>query len=431
MTSPHLKASFYTLGCRLNQAETSLIAGSFSLGGYDVVDFGERADVCVINSCTVTEQADAKCRQVVRQVLRRNPDTYVAVVGCYAQTGAEALQKIHGIDLIVGTQEKLNVLNHIDEPIKKSSPVVVRHRMTRTPFTIDAHCSEISTTRANLKIQDGCDFMCSFCVIPFARGRARSRAFGDIQREAVHLVEAGHKELVLTGVNIGTYQFEEKAFIDVLQMLLNISGLERLRISSIEPSTIPEAVLDLMANSEKLCPHLHIPVQSGSDRVLDKMRRLYTRAEFLHFIERAEKKVPDILIGSDMMVGFPGEDEKDFEESCGLLDDSPLAYAHVFTFSERSGTAATRLAGRIDPKVKKARSMRMHALSEKNKKRFYLKFIGKKLRVLTEETDSQGRWLGYSDNYIKVAIEDNNLSTNQLIDVKIDSMDNSLMVALC
>ena len=429
MTTPVLKASFYTLGCRLNQAETSLIASRFRQDGYNIVNFGEPSDVCVINSCTVTEQADAKCRQVVRQVLRRNPDTYVAVVGCYAQTGAEALQSIDGIDLIVGTQEKINVLDHIVEPIKNSAPLVVRKKMARTPFTIDVDSTEVSTTRANLKIQDGCDFMCSFCVIPFARGRARSRAFWDIQREAMHLVDTGHRELVLTGVNIATYEFEEKSFLDVLKMLLRIPGLERLRISSIEPTTIPGTVLDLMADSEKLCPHLHIPVQSGADSVLEKMRRLYSRAEFLRFVERAEKKVPDILIGTDMMVGFPGEDDCAFEESCSLLEDSPLAYAHVFTFSERSGTAATRLPGKLDPKVKKARSKKMHRISEAKKVRFYRNFIGRKLRVLTEETDAQGRWLGYADNYIKVAIANAGLETNRLVDVRIDAVDAGIAIA--
>ncbi|MFQ5628642.1 MAG: tRNA (N(6)-L-threonylcarbamoyladenosine(37)-C(2))-methylthiotransferase MtaB [bacterium] len=430
MTTPRLKASFYTLGCRLNQAETSLIASRFRKHGYNIVDFGEPSDVCIINSCTVTEQADAKCRQVVRQALRRNPDTYVAVVGCYAQTGAEALQNIEGIDLIVGTQEKINVLDHIVEPVKNPAPVVVRKKMARTPFTIDVDSNEVSTTRANLKIQDGCDFMCSFCVIPFARGRARSRAFWDIQREAMQLIDAGHKELVLTGVNIGIYQFEEKSFLDVLNMLLKIPGLERLRISSVEPTTIPEKVLDLMADSEKLCPHLHIPVQSGSDRVLEQMRRLYSRTEFLKFIERAEKKVPDILIGTDLMVGFPNEDDHDFEESCDLLDSSPLAYAHVFTFSERSGTAANRFSGKVDPIVKKARSKRMHRISEQNRDNFYKRFIGKNLRVLTEETDAQGRWLGYSDNYIKVAIDDDKLLENQLVNVRIGSVQNKVAVAM-
>ena len=254
-----LKASFHTLGCRLNQAETALIANSFRKQGYDLVDFGQRSDVCVINSCTVTEQADSKCRQLVRQTLRKNPNTFVAVVGCYAQVGAEALSKIEGIDLIIGTQEKLRVLDYIDDVTKLPEPKLVRDRMTREPFTIATSNMPAPTTRANLKIQDGCDFMCSFCVIPFARGRARSRAFWDIQREAIQLIEAGHKELVLTGVNIGTYEFEGKTFLDAVNMLLTLPDLKRLRISSIEPTTIPEALFEVMADSTVLCSHLHIP----------------------------------------------------------------------------------------------------------------------------------------------------------------------------
>lgn len=429
MTRPHLKASFYTLGCRLNQAETALIASRFQQDGYRVVDFGEHADICVINSCTVTEQADAKCRQIVRQVLRQNPDTFVAVVGCYAQIGTETLQKIDGIDLIVGTQDKLNVLDYIAEPIKAEQPQVVRNRMMRAPFTIQSEGALNTTTRANLKIQDGCDFMCSFCVIPFARGRARSRAYFDIQREAMQLLDAGHKELVLTGVNIGTYDFEGKSFLDVVQMLLKLPDLQRLRISSIEPTTIPESLLDLMADSEKLCPHLHIPLQSGSDRILQSMRRVYSKANFLQFIERAAEKVPDVLIGTDIMVGFPGEDDAAFSESCDLLEQSPLTYAHVFSFSERSGTAATRLNEKVDPRAKKARSKRLHQISERNKNAFYQNFIGKSARILTEDRDKLGRWLGYTDNYIKVAIERKDLKSNQLINVKIADIENGLAIA--
>lgn len=424
-----LRASFYTLGCRLNQAETALIANHFSQNGYDVVDFGAAADVCVINSCTVTEQADAKCRQVIRQVLRKNPDTFIAVTGCYAQMGAEALQRIDGIDLIVGSQDKLSLLQHIDEPSKRPSPVVVRSKMSRAPFTIDIDATHLPTTRANLKIQEGCDFMCTFCVIPFARGRARSRAFWDIQREAIMLVDAGYRELVITGVNIGTYTYEGKSFLDVVKMLLTIPGLERLRISSIEPTTIPEALFELMAGSDVLCPHLHIPLQSGSDRILQAMRRLYTTGEFRRFIERAAEQVPDLLIGTDLMVGFPGEDEAAFGETCSMLNNSPLAYAHVFTFSERPGTAAARMAGKVDAKVKKMRSKKLHALSEQKKTQFYRGFVGRRLRILTEELDGAGRWLGFSDNYIKVATSAAGLQANQLTEVQITTVSNGLALA--
>ena len=417
-----LKASFYTLGCRLNQAETALISNTFRHKGYELVEFGQTADVCVINSCTVTEQADAKCRQLVRQVLRKNPETFVAVVGCYAQIGSEALRKIDGVDLIVGTQDKLRVIEFIDDPIKLPEPQVIKNRMTKAPFTISTEGMAAPTTRANLKIQDGCDFMCSFCVIPFARGRARSRAFWDIQREAMQLVEAGHKEIVLTGVNIGTYQFEDKNFFDVVKMLLMIPELKRLRISSIEPTTVPYELIDLMADSEVLCAHLHIPVQSGDDNVLAAMKRLYTTAAYLQFIEYAAKRVPDILIGTDIMVGFPEETDAAFQASCNLLQNSPLAYAHVFTFSERGGTAATKLKNKISPAIKKARSAELHLISEEKKNHFYRRFLGRHLRVLTEEQNEDGRWMGFSDNYLKVAVPLKKLSANSLVTVRLASV---------
>ncbi|MDZ7343481.1 MAG: tRNA (N(6)-L-threonylcarbamoyladenosine(37)-C(2))-methylthiotransferase MtaB, partial [candidate division KSB1 bacterium] len=393
----------YTLGCRLNQAETALIGSSFKQRGYELVEFGQDADVCVINSCTVTEQADAKCRQLVRQVLRKNPATFVAVVGCYAQIGSEMLRKIEGIDLIVGTQDKLRVVELIDDPVKLPEPRIIRNKMTTAPFTIASPTASL-TTRANLKIQDGCDFMCSFCVIPFARGRARSRAFWDIQREAIQLVEAGHKEIVLTGVNIGTYQFEDKTFLDVVKMLLAIAGLARLRISSIEPTTISPELIEVMADSEVLCPHLHVPVQSGDDGVLAAMKRLYSISDFLRFLDFTVKRVPDILLGTDIMVGFPGESDEAFQASCDLLRHSPLAYAHIFSFSERGGTAAQRMQDKIPASIKKKRSAILHRISEDKKWDFYRRFIGRTLRVLTEEQNEKGQWIGFSDNYIKVAI---------------------------
>jgi len=430
LSNHQLKVSFHTLGCRLNQAETALISNSFRRHGYEVVDFEAASDVCVINSCTVTEQAGKKCRQLVRQVLRRNPNTFVAVVGCYAQVGVDALKKIDGLDLIVGTQDKMRMVDLIAEPVKLAEPRVIRNRMSREPFIIDSTGLMAPTTRANLKIQDGCNFMCSFCVIPFARGRARSRAFWDIQREAIQLVEAGHKEIVLTGVNLGTYQYEGKSFLEVVKMLLTISGLKRLRISSIEPTTIPEEFIDAVAESEVLCSHFHIPVQSGDDRVLVAMKRLYCRREFEEFVDRVHARLPEALIGTDIMVGFPGETEEAFRASCDLLESSPLAYAHVFTFSEREGTAATTLNDKIPPAVKKARSARLHRLSEAKKARFYEKFVGKQLRVLTEELVEPDRWVGFSDNYVKVAVAGPELSSNQLVEVRISGVEGGCAIGV-
>lgn len=429
MSSTKLRASFHTLGCRLNQAETALISNRFRAQGYDVVAFGEASDVCVINSCTVTEHADRKCRQLVNQVLRRNPETFVAVVGCYAQVGAEVLQRIPGIDLVVGTQDKLSVADLIEDPVKLPSPRIIRSRMTKQPFTIASAGLPAPSTRANLKIQDGCDFMCGFCIIPFARGRARSRVFWDIQREALDLVAAGHQELVLTGVNIGTYAFEGKTFLDVVNMLLTLPGLQRLRISSIEPTTIPEELIELMADSRVLCPHLHIPAQSGDDGVLAAMKRLYTRSEFEAFIANVQRRVPHAMIATDLMVGFPGETPEAFRASCDLLEHSPLAYAHVFTFSERGGTAATKLGDKISSCLKKERSQFLHALSEKKKAETYRRFMGSDMRVLTEERAEDGNCQGFTDNYVKVKIADAALRENQLLTARIASVTSEPVLA--
>ncbi|WP_372370927.1 tRNA (N(6)-L-threonylcarbamoyladenosine(37)-C(2))-methylthiotransferase MtaB [Candidatus Uabimicrobium sp. HlEnr_7] len=424
-----LKASFYTLGCRLNQAETALISSTFTDNGYEIVPFSKSADVCVINSCTVTEHADSKCRQLVRQVLKRNPETYVAVVGCYSQTSSEELKKVEGIDLIIGTQEKLKVLQHIDEPSKTPVPKIVRDTVDRKSFTIDIKNPKIKTTRANIKIQDGCDFMCSFCVIPFARGRARSRAFWDIQREAIDLASQGFKELVVTGVNIGTYQFEDKSFLDVIKMLLTIPGLERIRISSIEPTTIPLELLDIMADNEKLCSHLHIPLQSGCDKTLQAMRRKYTIKEYMDFIDLAYKKMPNVMLATDIIVGFPGETDEDFAQTCATFNNSPLTYVHVFSFSQRDKTAANRLPEKVTTEVKKQRSKKLHILSNDKKLKFYEQSLGQTVRLLLENKDHSGRWQGFSDNYIKIAVDIPGASKNDLINVQLKEVVNDVVYA--
>ncbi|MCZ6819838.1 MAG: tRNA (N(6)-L-threonylcarbamoyladenosine(37)-C(2))-methylthiotransferase MtaB [Calditrichaeota bacterium] len=418
----NFRASFYTLGCRLNQAETSLISNSFRERGYEIVDYGEPTDVCVINTCTVTQQADAKCRQLVRQVLRRSPDAFVAVIGCYAQIGTKALQDIEGIDLIVGTEEKMQVCDFIDVPQKLPEPVVRKKKISSNAFTISSVGNYETATRANLKIQDGCDFMCTFCVIPFARGRSRSRAFWDIQREAMQLVERGHKELVLSGVNIGTYAYEGKTFLDVVKMLETVDGLERIRISSIEPTTIPQALVYHMAESDKLCNHFHIPLQSGDDNVLKDMRRLYTLAEYEAFLKFVQKHVPEVCFGTDVMVGFPGESEERFENSLRLLSELPLAYFHVFPFSERDGTRALKMTEKVDARVKKSRSATLRRLSVQKRQDFYQHQVGKTVRVLMEERNEAGLFQGFTENYVKVGVETEIDLENQFFDVELTGM---------
>ncbi len=414
------RASFYTLGCRLNQAETALIGADFLNKGYDVVPFGAETDVCVINTCTVTEQADAKCRQLVRQVLKRSPGALVAVVGCYSQMDAEALAEIEGVDLIIGTEEKMRVAELVDIPQKLPQPVIVKGKISSEPFTISSIGNYEHATRANLKIQDGCDFMCTFCIIPFARGRARSRAFWDIQREAIALVARGHKELVLTGVNLGTYEFEGKDLLDVIRMLETIDGLQRIRISSIEPTTIPESLVYYMADSEKLCNHFHIPLQSGHDETLKRMRRFYTVSEYTNFIELVHKTVPDVCLGADVMVGFPGERDTEFAETITLLRELPFAYFHVFPFSQRPGTAAVKMPGQVPAPLRKRRSEALRALSNAKRQAFLERHIGQTVRVLMEERNAAGLYQGFTENYLKVGVETDQELGNDIVDVAVE-----------
>jgi threonylcarbamoyladenosine tRNA methylthiotransferase MtaB len=425
-----LRAAFYTLGCRLNQAETATISATFAAQGYTIVDFGEETDVCVINTCSVTESAEAKCRQAVRAVLRRSPQAYVAVTGCYAQVGVEALQRIEGLDLIVGTEDKMRLVEFFDAaPQKCGQPRVVHSKkISRDAFTIDGVGDYSGQTRANLKIQDGCNFACAFCIIPFTRGGARSRTLDDIVREAGSLVERGHREIVLTGVNIGTYSSEGQDLLRVVQALEPIEGLQRIRISSIEPTTISEALVEWMATSPKLCPYLHIPVQSGDDRMLQGMKRRYRRAAFAAFIGRVMARVPDICLGTDVMVGFPGEDEDAFSNTRSLLADLPLAYFHVFSYSERPHTYAQRYPERVPAAVVQQRSRLLRELSARKKAAFYRRFTGRTLRVLFERREESGLYTGFSDNYIKVGVATASEVANQLLPVSLHGVDRGMAV---
>ncbi len=424
-----LRASFHTLGCRLNQAETASISATFANRGYHIVDYGADTDVCVINTCSVTEGAEAKCRQAVRTVLRRSPSAYVVVTGCYAQVGKEALQGIDGLDLIVGTAHKMQVVDLIDAPQKEAAPRVVHTpKIARDDFTLDVIGNYSAHTRANLKIQDGCNFACAFCIIPFSRGGARSRKFPDILREARGLVERGHREIVLTGVNIGTYTTDGHDLLQVIRALEDVDGLDRVRISSIEPTTIPEALVDWMATSSKLCPYLHVPLQSGDDGVLQRMKRRYTRADFAAFIERVTARVPDVCLGTDAMVGFPGEDEAAFANTRLLLADLPLAYCHVFSYSERPHTYAQRYTDPVPPAVIQARSRILRELSARKKAAFYRSHVGTTARVLFERLEPSGLYTGFSDNYLKVGVEASEDLSNRMALVRLHGVSGGLAI---
>jgi len=419
------RASVYTLGCRLNQAESALIEERLVEAGYELVPFGAPADLGVIHTCTVTQEADAKSRKMVRQFIRRNPGAFTAVIGCYAERNAEALAAIKGVDLILGNARKLELAAYV-EAGKTAEPRIVCDRVRRGDFAIPvAHGRTVLTRRSNLKIQDGCNFMCSFCVIPFARGRERSRTIENLVEEAENLVARGAKEIVLTGVNLGAYDCGGRGLVEVVDRLNVIAGLSRIRISSIEPATIPDAVLDRMcAQDHALAPYLHVPMQSGSDKILKAMRRTYTRDDYLETVCRAAERVPGIGLGGDIMVGFPGETEEDFGETCALFEQSPLFYAHVFKYSERPGTAAARMAGQVDPRTASTRSARLHRISARKKRRFQEQFLGKTLAVLfesPEEPEPTGAhdpgavlWGGYTANYVRVAAHSRENLENQL-----------------
>ena len=415
-----MKASLHTLGCRLNQAETAIIAKSLQQAGYELVEFGEQADITVINTCTVTEQADSKCRQAVRKTIKKNPDTFIAVVGCYAQMAVDTIREIDGVDLIVGNEHKLKIIDYLDGLEKKESPIIVHSsKISREEFTIESHGLYDNSTRANLKIQDGCNFVCSFCIIPKARGPARSRKLSDIIKEAKALADLGHKELVITGVNIGTYGSENYNIVDVVNEVEKIDTIQRIRISSIEPTTIPKELIYKIAESDKMCKHLHIPLQSGDDKILSAMRRKHTVKEFVEFVEFVDRTIPDVGIGTDVMVGFPGEGKEEFVNTKKLLADLPISYFHVFTYSDREGTSSIKMADKVDYHDKKDRTKILIEQGKRKKYAYYEKYLEQEMDVLFEQRNRSDNWTGYTSNYMSVEVESSEDLHNQIRTVKL------------
>lgn len=396
-------ASVYSLGCRLNQYEGISLEGKLRDAGYEIVPFGNEADLGVINTCTVTNEADAKSRTAIRKFGRKNPEAITVVVGCYSQISANEVAMVEGVDYVIGNHDKMNFLNYVGDQ-KPESPVIIRERIDRNDFTLGFVGETNFTQRANLKIQDGCDFMCSFCVIPFARGRARSRDWWDLFREVDEMIKKGVREIVLTGVNLGTYESDGKDFVRLIDELNRVDGLDRLRISSIEPTTIPDELLERMADScHVLTPYLHVPLQSGCDRILGLMKRKYRLSEMKEFFSLAIKVVPDLCIGTDLMTGFPGESEEDFLETCDTFLSFPFSYCHVFTYSERDGTIAAKSEAQIPMQERRSRSTHLRSLSASKRMDWHSEHCGKDVRVLLE--NPKGEYLsGYTDNYLKVMV---------------------------
>jgi len=405
--------SIYTLGCRLNQSESALLAERLAAAGYTLVPFGQPVDLGIIHTCTVTGEADAKCRKAIRAFIRDNPAAFVAVVGCYAQRDAETLARIPGVDLILGNQQKLRLAEYLS-PGKNPTPRIICDNLTEDDFTIDLCGGSHLTRRANLKIQDGCNCRCTYCIVPLVRGRARSRDIDNAESEARALVRRGVKEIILTGVNLGVYAHGPHTLVDVVDRLNAINGLRRIRVSSIEVTAVPESLLDRMNDpGHALTPFLHIPLQSGSDRTLAAMGRPYSASDYLSFVRRAVSCVADLCIGADVLVGFPGETDEDFETTRRFLEEAPLAYAHVFVFSPRPGTPAATYPGQVDPRTAQRRSETIRQLADAKQRAYHARYLGKTLDVLFEDA-RDGVWQGYTGNYIRVAACSNEDLENEI-----------------
>ncbi len=402
------RVAFYTLGCKLNFSETSTIARSFSSKGYDRVDFTDRADMYVINTCSVTENADKRFKKLVRQAQKTNPDAFVTAIGCYAQLKPQDLAAIHGVDLVLGASEKFKILDYVNDLSKNDFGVVHSCEIDEVNFYVGSYAIG-DRTRAFLKVQDGCDYKCTYCTIPLARGLSRSDTLENVLKNAKEISEQGIKEIVLTGVNIGDYgkgefgnKKHEHTFFDLVKALDKVEGIQRLRISSIEPNLLKNETIDFVAGSNAFVPHFHIPLQSGSDELLKKMKRRYLTDLYVDRVNRIRKVLPDACIGVDVIVGFPGETDKHFLETYNFLNSLEISYLHVFTYSERDGTEAAGMSKVVPKNVRSKRSKMLRGLSVKLRRAFYESQLGKKKTVLFESENKEGYIYGFTENYIKV-----------------------------
>ncbi len=402
------RVAFYTLGCKLNYSETSTIARSFENKGYDRVDFTDRADMYVINTCSVTENADKRFKTIVKQAQKTNPEAFIAAIGCYAQLKPQDLADVHGVDLVLGASEKFKILDYINDLTKNDFGVVHSCEIEEADFYVDSYAIG-DRTRAFLKVQDGCDYKCTYCTIPMARGISRSDTLVNVLKNAKEISEHGIKEIVLTGVNIGDYgkgefgnKKHEHTFFDLVKALDRVEGVHRFRISSIEPNLLKNETIDFVAGSNTFVPHFHIPLQSGSDELLKQMKRRYLTDLYVDRVNRIRKVMPHACIGVDVIVGFPGETDKHFLETYNFLNELEISYLHVFTYSERDGTAAASMAQVVPKNIRSKRSKMLRGLSVKKRRSFYESQLGNNRTVLFESENKEGYIHGFTDNYIKV-----------------------------
>ena len=421
------RAAYYTLGCKLNFAETSAIGRQLLDAGVTRARRGQQADICVINTCSVTELADKKGRQAIRKAIQENPSAFVVVTGCYAQLKPEEIAQIEGVDLVLGAEQKLDVVKYLDDLHKKEKGEVVTSKTHRIRSFVPSVSAD-DRTRYFLKVQDGCDYFCSFCTIPFARGRSRNGSIADLVKQAEQVVQEGGKEIVLTGVNIGDFgRTTKEPFIDLLHALDKVEGIERFRISSIEPNLLTDDIITFVAGSRRFAPHFHMPLQAGSDAVLQLMKRKYDTALFHHKVEMIKRILPDAFIGVDVIVGVRGETDDYYEESKRFIESLDMSQLHVFTYSERPGTQALQIDYTVDPRKKHARSKMLLDISDEKLHHFYASQQGTRRKVLFEHTKRGGKMHGFTENYVKLYADYDPLLVNRITEVTVGAYNDEEM----
>ncbi|PAW94510.1 tRNA (N(6)-L-threonylcarbamoyladenosine(37)-C(2))-methylthiotransferase MtaB [Mucilaginibacter sp. MD40] len=419
------KVAFYTLGCKLNYSETSSIGRMFTNAGYDTVDFTDTPDVFVINTCSVTENADKKCKKIVKEALKISPSAFVTIVGCYAQLKPQEIAEIPGVDMVLGAAEKFQLVDHITDLTKKPKAVVYNQPVTEANTFVPSF-SIGDRTRTFLKVQDGCDYSCTFCTIPLARGASRSDTIESAVQQAREIAASGVKEIVLTGVNLGDFGIRngnrEDRFFDLVKALDEVEGIERIRISSIEPNLLSDDIIEFVATSKRFVPHFHIPLQSGNNKILGLMRRRYRRELYAERVAKIKELMPDCCIGVDVIVGFPGETREDFLDTYQFLNDLDISYLHVFTYSERENTPAAEMAGTVPGSTRADRSKMLHNLSDKKRRAFYESQLGKTDKVLFEGDIKDGLMHGFTRNYVKVCAKYDPVLVNEIKTVQLTAI---------
>lgn len=427
MSTPTKRIAFHTLGCKLNFSELSTISRDFVRRGFEKVDYRDEADIYVLNTCSVTENADKEARKLIRQAKRRNPNSSIAVIGCYAQLKPDDIAAIDGVDLVLGAEEKFNLLNRLDTIDLNGSTKVMQFKIDRVHKFIASY-SLGERTRSYLKIQDGCDYTCSFCTIPLARGKSRSDTIANTMKAAMEVAATDVREIVLTGVNIGDFgKGRDESFFDLVRELDTLDGIDRIRISSIEPNLLTDEIIEFCAASEKFMPHFHIPLQSGSDKILSAMRRRYKSRLYRNRISKIKLCMPDACIGVDVIVGFPGESDDDFLDTYNFIHELDISYLHVFTYSERPNTDAVILENPVPKEVRSKRSQMLHILSEKKMRYFQDQYLETSRPVLMESSKN-GYVSGHTDNYIRVCVKTKANIINKILPIELVKSCSGFMV---